>query len=96
MAIFTAVTVFHIEFNILFSLLGMLTANRVTRELGGRIFEHLFKLPYSQFRKWPVGEMMARISAWTIHKNSSFDNRFYLVKIIDGFTELLSPLDRPF
>ncbi len=62
MAIFAAVTVFQIGFSILSSLLGMLTANRVTRELGGRIFEHLFKLPYSHFRKWPVGEMMARIS----------------------------------
>ena len=61
MAIFAAVTVFNIGFNILSSLLGMLTANRVTRELGGRIFEHLFKLPYSHFRKWPVGEMMARV-----------------------------------
>jgi ATP-binding cassette, subfamily B, bacterial HlyB/CyaB len=61
MAIFAAVTVFHVGFNIISSLLGMLTANRVTRELGARIFEHLFKLPYSHFRKWPVGEMMARV-----------------------------------
>lgn len=62
MAVFAAVSVFHIGFNILSSLLGMLTANRVTRELGGRIFEHLFKLPYSHFRKWPIGETIARVS----------------------------------
>jgi subfamily B ATP-binding cassette protein HlyB/CyaB len=40
----------------------MLTANRVTRELGARIFDHLFKLPFSHFRKWSVGETMARVS----------------------------------
>ncbi|MCV3272030.1 peptidase domain-containing ABC transporter [Roseobacter sinensis] len=62
MAVFAAVSVFHIGFNILSSLLGMLTANRVTRELGSRIFEHLFRLPYSHFRKWPVGETIARVS----------------------------------
>ena len=61
MAIFAAVSLFHIGFNILSSLLGMLTANRVTRELGGRIFEHLFRLPYSHFRKWPIGETIARV-----------------------------------
>ena len=62
MAVFAAVSMFHIGFNILSSLLGMLTANRVTRELGGRIFEHLFRLPYSHFRKWPIGETIARVS----------------------------------
>lgn len=61
-AIFAAVSVFHIGFNILSSLLGMLTANRVTRELGSRIYEHLFRLPYSHFRKWPIGETIARVS----------------------------------
>ncbi len=62
MAIFAAVSVFHVGFSVLSGLLGMLTANRVTRELGGRIFDHLFKLPFSHFRKWPVGETIARIS----------------------------------
>lgn len=62
MAIFVAVSVFHVGFSILSSVLGMLTANKVTRELGGRIFDHLFKLPFSHFRKWPVGETIARIS----------------------------------
>ena len=61
MAIFAAVSLFHIGFSVLSSLLGMLTANRVTRELGGRIFEHLFRLPYSHFRKWPIGETIARV-----------------------------------
>lgn len=61
MAIFAAVSIFHIGFSVLSSLLGMLTANRVTRELGGRIFDHLFRLPYSHFRKWPIGETIARV-----------------------------------
>ncbi|MBM7068648.1 peptidase domain-containing ABC transporter [Actibacterium sp. 188UL27-1] len=61
-AIFAAVSLFQLGFSVLSELLGMLTANRVTRELGGRIFEHLFKLPFSHFRKWSVGETMARIS----------------------------------
>ncbi len=61
-AIFAAVSLFQLGFQVLSQLLGMLTANRVTRELGARIFEHLFKLPFSHFRKWPVGETIARIS----------------------------------
>lgn len=61
-AIFVAVSVFQLGFELLSELLGMLTANRVTREFGARIFEHLFKLPFSHFRKWSVGETIARIS----------------------------------
>lgn len=61
-AIFAAVSLFQLGFQVLSQLLGILTANRVTRELGARIFEHLFKLPFSHFRKWPVGETIARIS----------------------------------
>lgn len=61
-AVFVAVSVFQLGFEVLSQLLGMLTANRVTRALGARIFEHLFKLPFSHFRKWSVGEILARIS----------------------------------
>lgn len=61
-AIFAAVSLFQLGFELLSQLLGMLTANRVTREFGARIFEHLFKLPFSHFRKWSVGETIARIS----------------------------------
>ncbi|WP_299410527.1 peptidase domain-containing ABC transporter [uncultured Roseobacter sp.] len=61
-AIFVAVSLFQLGFEILSELLGMLTANRVTREFGARIFEHLFKLPFNHFRKWSVGETIARIS----------------------------------
>lgn len=60
--IFAAVSVFQLGFEVLSTLLGMLTANRVTRDFGARIFDHLFKLPFSHFRKWSVGETMARIS----------------------------------
>ncbi|MEP1698786.1 MAG: peptidase domain-containing ABC transporter [Paracoccaceae bacterium] len=61
-AIFAAVSLFQLGFQVLSELLGMLTANRVTRELGARIFNHLFKLPFSHFRKWSVGETIARVS----------------------------------
>ncbi len=62
MAIFAFMSLFQLGFQVLSELLGMLTANRVTRELGARIFEHLFKLPFNHFRKWSVGETIARIS----------------------------------
>lgn len=61
-AIFAAVSLFQLGFEVLSDILGMLTANKVTREFGARIFEHLFKLPNSYFRKWSVGETIARIS----------------------------------
>jgi subfamily B ATP-binding cassette protein HlyB/CyaB len=60
--VFAAVSIFQLGFEILSQLLSMLTANRVTRELGGRIFGHLFRLPFSHFRKWTVGETIARVS----------------------------------
>ncbi|MBK5933389.1 ATP-binding cassette, subfamily B, HlyB/CyaB [Rhodovulum imhoffii] len=61
-AIFIAVSLFQLGFEVLSELLSMLTANRITREFGARIFDHLFKLPFSHFRKWSVGETIARIS----------------------------------
>jgi ATP-binding cassette, subfamily B, bacterial HlyB/CyaB len=61
-AIFVAVSLFQMGFEVLSSLLGILTANKVTREFGSRIFDHLFKLPFSHFRKWSVGETLARVS----------------------------------
>ncbi|MBB5724015.1 subfamily B ATP-binding cassette protein HlyB/CyaB [Loktanella ponticola] len=61
-AIFVAVSLFQMGFEVLSSLLGILTANKVTRDLGARIFDHLFKLPFSHFRKWSVGETIARVS----------------------------------
>ncbi|MEP3637088.1 MAG: peptidase domain-containing ABC transporter [Paracoccaceae bacterium] len=60
-AIFAAVSLFQMGFEILSSLLGALTANKVTREFGSRIFDHLFKLPFGHFRKWTVGETIARV-----------------------------------
>ena len=61
-AIFAAVALFQMGFQVLSELLGMLTANRVTRELGARIFDHLFKLPFRFSRKWNVGETITRVS----------------------------------
>jgi len=60
--VFVAVSIFQMGFEVLSALLGILTANKVTQELGSRIFDHVFKLPYSHFRKWSVGETIARIS----------------------------------
>lgn len=60
-AIFVAVSLFQLGFEVLSDLLGLLVANRVTRELGARIFDHQFKLPFGHFRKWSVGESMARV-----------------------------------
>ena len=59
--VFAMVGLFQLGFEILSDLLGRLVANRVTRELGGRIFEHLLRLPFSHFREWPVGELIARV-----------------------------------
>jgi subfamily B ATP-binding cassette protein HlyB/CyaB len=61
-AVFAAASVFQLGFEALARVLGMLTANRVTRELGARLFDHLFRLPYRHFRKRSVGEIIARVS----------------------------------
>lgn len=61
-AVFVAVSIFQLGFDVLSQILGMLTANRVTRELGARVFDHLFKLPFSHFRRWSIGETIARVS----------------------------------
>ncbi len=60
-AVFAGVALFQVVFEVLSEILGTRTANRVTRELGGRIFDHLFKLPLRFFRRWSVGEIMARV-----------------------------------
>lgn len=62
MAIFIAVSLFQMGFQVLSALLGAMTANNVVREFGKRIFGHLFHLPLSHFRKWTVGETIARVS----------------------------------
>ncbi|EAW32162.1 putative toxin secretion atp-binding abc transporter protein [marine gamma proteobacterium HTCC2143] len=67
--IFAAASLFQIGFSILSSILGILTANRVTREFGSRIYDHLFKLPLRHFRNWTVGETIARIGETDTIKN---------------------------
>ena len=61
-AVFVMVIVFQIAFGIVSQLLSMITANRATSEFGHRIYEHLFHLPFNKFRRWTVGEAIARIS----------------------------------
>jgi ATP-binding cassette, subfamily B, bacterial HlyB/CyaB len=60
--IFTAVSLFQVGFQMLSAYLGIIGSNRVTQELGSRIFRHLFSLPYSYFRKWNIGETLSRLS----------------------------------
>ena len=60
-AVFAAVSLFQMGFEVLSTLLNMIIGNRITKELGSRIFDHLFKLPIGFSRKWQVGETMARI-----------------------------------
>ena len=60
-AVFAAASLFQLGFEALSELLGILTANRVTREFGSRIFDHLCMLPLSHFRRWSVGETITRI-----------------------------------
>lgn len=52
---------FQVCFNLLAAFLGVSVANRLTLELGTRLFDHLFRLPLRHFRKWPVGETLSRI-----------------------------------
>lgn len=61
-AVFILVILFQITFGVVSQLLGLITANRVTSEFGRRIYHHLFHLPYGKFRRWTVGETIARIS----------------------------------
>jgi subfamily B ATP-binding cassette protein HlyB/CyaB len=60
--VFVLVIIFEIAFGVVSALLGMITANRVTKEFGHRIYEHLFRLPFNRFRRWTVGEVIARAS----------------------------------
>ena len=50
-AVFAAASLFQLGLEVLSAFLGMLTANRVTREFGARIFGHPFMLPLPHFRK---------------------------------------------
>ncbi len=54
-------SLFQVSFNLLAAFLGISVANRLTLELGTRLFDHLFRLPLRHFRRWPVGETLSRI-----------------------------------
>lgn len=60
-AVYLLLGFFQIGFNVLSGLLNLLVANRVTQELGQRIHAHLFRLPFSFFRRWAVGETLTRV-----------------------------------
>jgi subfamily B ATP-binding cassette protein HlyB/CyaB len=60
--VFIAAGIFQLGFGVLSQVLSMRTANEVTSELGRRLYSHLLHLPFSYFRRWSVGETIARIS----------------------------------
>ena len=60
--VFICAGIFQLSFGLLSQILSLRTANEVTHELGRRLYSHLFNLPFSYFRKWSVGETIARIS----------------------------------
>ena len=75
--VFAAVSLFQIGFNSLSTVLGVRTANAATEELGGRILDHLLKLPLRHFRHWTIGETVARV-------NETETIRRFLVGITTG------------
>ena len=72
-AVFAAASLFQLGLEVLSEFLGMLTANRVTREFGARIFGHLFMLPLPHFCKWSVGETITRIGETDTIRNFPVD-----------------------
>jgi len=60
-SVFIAVSIFQLLFEILEDFLGLISANRITKELGSRLFSHLLELPQRHFRRWSVGENLSRI-----------------------------------
>lgn len=58
----------HIGFDILLRIVNTACANRVSLELGNRVFASYTNLPLAAARKWKVGETIARIDETeTIH-----------------------------
>ena len=53
--------VFSVSLSILSGLLGTLTANRLTSDLGRRIYDHSLKLPLVCTQHFQVGELLARL-----------------------------------
>ena len=51
----------------------MLTANRVAREFGARIFGHQFMIPLPHFRKWSAGETITSIGETDTIRNFLFN-----------------------
>ncbi|MCP4071057.1 MAG: peptidase domain-containing ABC transporter [Hyphomicrobiales bacterium] len=60
--ILVGITIFSTILGVLSGLLGTLMANRLTSEMGGRIFNHSLKLPLWILQRFHVGETLARIN----------------------------------
>lgn len=60
--LFAVASVFQVGFSVLSGYLGLVVGNRVTQELGARLYAHLLRLPLDHFRRWNVGETLARMS----------------------------------
>jgi len=60
--LFAAASLFQVGFSVLSGYLGLVVSNRLTQELGVRLYAHLLRLPLGHFRRWNVGETLARMS----------------------------------
>ena len=88
-AVFAAASLFQLGLEVLSEFLGMLTAIRVTREFGARIFGHPFMLPLPHLRKWSAGETITRIGETDTIRNFFFDTtmgRCPVAGVRPGFT----------
>jgi ATP-binding cassette, subfamily B, bacterial HlyB/CyaB len=61
LVILIGTTVFAAALGALSQLLGTVMANRLTAELGGRIYDHVLRLPLSCLQLFHVGATLARI-----------------------------------
>ncbi|WP_372426258.1 peptidase domain-containing ABC transporter [Salinarimonas chemoclinalis] len=60
--VFALASLYQVALQALSGYLGLATTTSVTRELAKRIFAHLLRLPVAHFRRWNIGETLARVS----------------------------------
>ncbi|APX11354.1 peptidase domain-containing ABC transporter [Tateyamaria omphalii] len=72
--VFLAAAAFQILFEVLATILGTLAAMRILKELAHKLYHHLFSLPFAFFRKWQVGETIARTQEINTIQNFLLDS----------------------
>ena len=60
-SIFAVVCIFQMGFQVLSAISSVLFNNMTTQEFVPRIFDHVFKLPFTFYRKYNLGALVARI-----------------------------------